>query len=115
MYDRGEAFIRGIIYDMDDVNAYIGNSEAFPILKTWTSTTTPACPPAASIGGGGDGLRAAFAVAVVSERQLAAGDGGDARGGGELLHCDKSEVAFVQNTATGLSIVARGIDWHTGT
>jgi len=100
---------------MDDVNAYIGNSEAFPILKTWDFYNHAGVSPLphrsaeavmdfARHSQSQSYLNANWRPAMEETRAAAA----------TLLHCDKSEVAFVQNTATGLSIVARGIDWHTG-
>lgn len=32
----------------------------------------------------------------------------------KLLNCESDEIAFIQNTATGINIVADGIDWQRG-
>ena len=100
---------------MADIEHYIGNQEAFPILGEWDffnhAGVTP-LPRAAS-----DALRT-YAAQAESQTYLVGTWYKDIERlrilSGQMLNCHRDEIAFVKNTGEGLSIVARGIDWKPG-
>ncbi|HEY2586932.1 MAG TPA: aminotransferase class V-fold PLP-dependent enzyme [Tepidisphaeraceae bacterium] len=100
---------------MPDIEHYIGNAEAFPILRKWDFFNHAAVSPLPRAVS--DALRNYAAQAETDTylvgtwyreierlRVLSA----------QLLNCHRDEIAFVKNTGEGLSIVANGIDWQPG-
>ncbi len=101
---------------MSDLLAnFIGNAQAFPILRQWNffnhAGVSPLSGPAA------DALRQYTQQAQESVylgtkwysdieqlRILAA----------KMINAHRDEIAFVKNTSEGISIVANGIDWQWG-
>lgn len=100
---------------MPDIDHYIGNSDAFPILRKWDffnhAAVSPLPRPAA------DALRT-FAEQAESDTYLVGTWYRDIEKlrvlSARMLNCHRDEIAFVKNTGEGLSIVAGGIDWQPG-
>src|SRR5579864_2437249 len=100
---------------MPDLNHYIGNKDAFPILSKWDFFNHAGVSPLPRAVT--DALRA-YADQAESDtylvgtwykdieklRQLSA----------KLLNSHRDEIAFIKNTGEGLSIVAHGIDFQPG-
>ena len=100
---------------MPDIHHYVGNADAFPVLRRWdffNHAGVSPLPRAAS-----DALRAYADQAEIDTylvgtwykeierlRLLAA----------RMINCHRDEVAFVKNTGEGLSIAAHGIDLQPG-
>jgi selenocysteine lyase/cysteine desulfurase len=100
---------------MPDIDWYVGNAQAFPVLAHWdffNHAGVSPLPRAAS-----DALRAFAGEAergaylettwykdIETLRRCAA----------ELLNAHRDEIAFVKNTSEGIGIVAGGIDWKPG-
>ena len=100
---------------MADIHEYIGNAEAFPILRKWDFFNHAGVSPLPRVVG--DALRTYAEQAerdtyligtwykdIEALRVLCAG----------MLNCHRDEIAFVKNTGEGLSIVAHGLDLGPG-
>ncbi|HSZ57205.1 MAG TPA: aminotransferase class V-fold PLP-dependent enzyme [Tepidisphaeraceae bacterium] len=100
---------------MPDLQHYVGNAEAFPILSKWDFFNHAGVCPLPR--GAADAFRTYAAQAEIDAylggawykdieklRVLSA----------QLLNCHRDEIAFIKNTGEGLSIVANGIDFHPG-
>ena len=98
-----------------ELNRYIGNADLFPILNSWDffnhSGVSPLPRPAAQAlidfahqSQAHSYLNAKWRPDLEKVRELAA----------QLIHAEKSEIAFIKNTSEGLSIVANAIDWKPG-
>ena len=98
-----------------DLRSYIGNADAFPVLRHWDffnhagvaplpRVATEAMRAYADQAETGAYLGTAWYADVERLRQSAAA----------LLNAHRDEVAFVKNTSEGISIVANGIDWQWG-
>jgi len=94
---------------------YIGNAQAFPILRDWHffnhAGVSPLPHPVAQ------------AMRLYTEQSETAAyiNNGWYRdiellrvAVGSLLNCHRDEIAFVKNTSEGISIVASGLDWQWG-
>ena len=100
---------------MADLNHYVGNAEAFPVLRKWDFFNhAGVCPLPAVVS---DALRGYAGQAETDSyltgtwykdievlRLLSAG----------MLNCHRDEIAFIKNTGEGLSIVANGIGFRPG-
>src|SRR3954470_10654791 len=100
---------------MSDLSSYIGNCDAFPILRTWDFFNhAGVCPlPHACAESmrkfADEGERQAYLdtrwfADIEQLRKSAAA----------LINAHRDEIAFVKNTSEGISIVANGIDWKSG-
>lgn len=100
---------------LGDLSKYIGNAEAFPILRKWDFFNHAGVTPLPRVAG--DAIRAYAThtedAAYLSPspyaeidklRHLAA----------SIINAHSAEIAFIKNTSEGLSIVAAGIDWQFG-
>src|SRR5437588_5078519 len=94
---------------------YIGNPEAFPILRKWDFYNHAGVSPLPRVAA--DALRTFARQAeegayldtrwykdVESLRDSAAG----------LMNARREEIAFIKNTSEGIATVANGIDWRPG-
>jgi selenocysteine lyase/cysteine desulfurase len=100
---------------MPDLNHYVGNAGAFPILGKWDFFNHAGVCPLPRVAT--DALRA-YAQQAESEAYLDSGWYRDIEKlrvlSARLLNCHRDEIAFVKNTGEGLSIVANGIDLRSG-
>ena len=100
---------------MADIQHYIGNHEAFPILDRWDFFNHAGVSPLPRVVG--DALRT-FAAQAESDTYLVATWYKDIENlrelSARLLNCHRDEIAFIKNTGEGLSIVAHGIDLRPG-
>ena len=100
---------------MSDISAYIGDAEAFPVLRRWNFFNHAGVCPIPQVAA--DALRKfadeASAGAYLGTnwypdldklRALAA----------RVINADREEIALVKNTSEGISIVANGLDWQWG-
>ena len=100
---------------MPDLQHYVGNADAFPILAKWDFFNhAGVCPlPRAAA----DAFRA-YASQAQAEAYLGATWYKDIEElrvlSARLINCHRDEIAFIKNTGEGLSIVASGIDFHPG-
>ena len=100
---------------MPDLNHYVGNAQAFPILRKWDFFNhAGVCPLPAVVS---DALRA-YADQAQSDSYLTGTWYTDIEKlrivSARMLNCHRDEIAFIKNTGEGLSIVAGGIDWRPG-
>ncbi len=97
------------------LDKYVGNAEAFPILRHWDFYNHAGVSPLPHVAAeamrayteqaeAGAYLNATWYRDVELLRQQAAG----------LIHAHRDEIAFVKNTSEGISIVASGLDWQWG-
>ena len=100
---------------MSELRRYVGNPEAFPILRSWdffnhagvapiTQAAADAFKKYANESESGAYLATSWYADVERLRLLAA----------SMIHAHRNEIAFVKNTSEGLSIVASGLDWQWG-
>lgn len=100
---------------MIDLADYIGNADAFPILRNWQFFNhAGVCPiprvaadalrKFADEASGGAYLGAGWYAEIDKLKALAA----------RMIHAEKDEIALVKNTSEGISIVANGLDWQWG-
>ena len=100
---------------MTTIHAYIGNREAFPVLRTWHFFNHAGVSPLPRVAADAINQYASQAAesAYLSHgwyadieklRQSTAG----------MINAHRDEIAFVKNTSEGISIVAQGIDWQWG-
>ena len=100
---------------MSDLANYIGNADAFPVLRKWNffnhagvSPLPRVCADAMRTWAGqaeGDAyIGTGWYTDIEKLRALCA----------SLVNAHRDEIAFIKNTSEGLSIVARGIDWQYG-
>jgi selenocysteine lyase/cysteine desulfurase len=100
---------------MPDLNHYVGNADAFPILRKWDFFNhAGVCPLPAVVS---DAL-GTYARQAESDSYLTGTWYKDIEAlrvlSGGLLNCHRDEIAFIKNTGEGLSIVANGIDFRPG-
>jgi cysteine desulfurase/selenocysteine lyase len=100
---------------MPDLNHYVGNPDAFPILRKWDFFNhAGVCPLPAVVS---DAIRA-YADQAQSDSYLTGTWYRDIEKlrvlSAELINCQRDEIAFIKNTGEGLSIVANGIDFRPG-
>jgi selenocysteine lyase/cysteine desulfurase len=100
---------------MKDLRDFIGNADAFPILRNWNFFNHAGVSPLSRAAAealrtytqqaqGGVYLGANWYADIESLREIAAG----------LINAHRDEIAFIKNTSEGISIVAEGIDWQWG-
>src|SRR5438876_1129328 len=100
---------------MSDIATYIGNADAFPVLRHWhLFNHAGVCPlprfvaeamrKFAAEAEAGAYLQTSWYQDIEKLRHSAA----------ELINAHRDEIAFVKNTSEGISIVANGIDWQWG-
>src|SRR3954470_19665361 len=100
---------------MSDLASYIGNAEAFPVLREWEffnhagvsvlpRVSADALRRYAAEAESGAYLGTTWYLDVEKLRVLAA----------TLINAHPDEIAFVKNTSEGISIVANGLDWQWG-
>ena len=100
---------------MPDLQHYVGNADAFPILAKWDFFNhAGVCPlPRAAA----DAFRA-YASQAETDAYLGGTWYKDIEKlrvlSAQLLNCHRDEIAFIKNTGEGLSIVASGIDFCPG-
>lgn len=98
-----------------ELHQFLGNSDAFPILRNWTFLNhAGVCPiPAATAEAFRKYAREAEAGAYLHTTWYQ--DIEKLRQGcAELINANRDEIAFIKNTSEGISIVANGIDWQFG-
>jgi len=100
---------------MNLIDSFIGNADAFPILRNWTFfnhagvAPLPHAAAKALVDFAAQAESAAYLDAhwhpdLEKLRQLAAG----------FINAHRDEIAFVKNTGEGLSTVAAGVEWRAG-
>jgi selenocysteine lyase/cysteine desulfurase len=100
---------------MLQMTSFIGNPEAFPILRHWDFFNHAGVSPLPHSAAeairvyAGQAEQAAYLNSgwhfeIENLRQTSA----------NLLNCHRDEIAFVKNTSEGISIVANGVDWQYG-
>lgn len=100
---------------MSELSSYIGNAEAFPVLRHWHFFNHAGVSPLSRV------------VADAMRKFAGEGEAGAYLGtnwypdieklrgvAGELINASRDEIAFIKNTSEGISIVANGIDWQWG-
>lgn len=100
---------------MSTIHAYIGNDDAFPVLKHWQFFNHAGVSPLPRVAA--DAL-AAYAAQARDSAYLGHAWYTDVEklrvSTAAMLNAHRDEVAFVKNTSEGISIVAQGIDWQWG-
>jgi selenocysteine lyase/cysteine desulfurase len=100
---------------MSDLDDYIGNADAFPVLRRWNFFNHAGVCPIPKVAAdalhrfadeasGGAYLATSWYPDLDKLRALAA----------RVINAEKDEVALVKNTSEGISIVANGLDWQWG-
>ena len=99
-----------------DLSAWIGNADAFPILRTWDFYNHAGVAPLSHAAA--EAMRAlATQAEQFSYLEQAAGTRtlrSCRRAAARLINAESREIAFVKNTSEGIATVANGIDWHEG-
>lgn len=100
---------------MADIDRYIGNSDAFPILRHWNFFNHAGVAPCPQAGAEAmqrfvDELRSQAYLETTWYKDLEVLRASAAK----LMNATPQEIAFVKNTSEGLCTVALGIDWHSG-
>lgn len=100
---------------MIEIKRYVGNADAFPILRSWDFFNHAGVSPIPAAAA--DAMRT-YATQAATAAYL---DGVWYRNievlrdvAARLINATRQEVAFVKNTSEGISIVANGIDWQWG-
>src|SRR3978361_118930 len=100
---------------MSPLSSYIGNVEAFPILRHWNFFNHAGVAPLPRVAA--DAMRK-FTAEAESGGYLGTDWYKDIErlrhSAAELINAHRDEIAFVKNTSEGISIVANGIDWQWG-
>src|SRR5829696_4586097 len=100
---------------MSEISAYIGDADAFPVLRRWNffnhagvcpipKVAADALRKFADEASGGAYLATSWYPDLDKLRALAA----------RIINADREEIALVKNTSEGLSIIANGLDWQWG-
>src|SRR5688500_1711172 len=100
---------------MSDLTEYIGNADAFPVLRRWhffnhagvcpiPKVAADALHKFADEAAGGAYLGTSWYPDLDKLRAL----------GARIINADREEIALVKNTSEGISIVANGLDWQWG-
>jgi selenocysteine lyase/cysteine desulfurase len=100
---------------MSDINDYIGNVQAFPVLGRWNFFNHAGVSPIPKVAAdalrrfadessGGAYLGTSWYPDLDKLRALAA----------RVINAERGEIALVKNTSEGISIVANGLDWQWG-
>lgn len=100
---------------MCDINSYVGNSEAFPILRKWAFFNHAGVSPLPRVVT--NALRA-YADQSESDTYLVGTWYKDIetlrRLSAAMINGHRDEIAFIKNTSEGISLVAHGIDLQPG-
>ncbi len=100
---------------MTTIHSYIGNDDAFPILRKWHFFNHAGVSPLPRVAA--DAI-SAYATQARDSAYLDNAWYGDVeklrQTTAALLNAHRDEIAFVKNTSEGISIVAQGIDWQWG-
>jgi selenocysteine lyase/cysteine desulfurase len=100
---------------MADIQSYVGNQDAFPVLAHWDffnhagvsplpRAVTDALRKFADEAERGAYLETSWYKDIEKLRIASAA----------MLNAHRDEIAFIKNTSEGISIVANGIDWKPG-
>lgn len=100
---------------MNELDQYVGNVEAFPILKRWIFFNHAGVSPLPQAGAEamrkfaqeaaeGSYLATTWYKEIELLRQSLAA----------MINAHRDEIALVKNTSEGISIVARGLEWQWG-
>lgn len=100
---------------MTTIHTYVGNADAFPVLKHWQFFNHAGVSPLPRVAA--DALRA-FSTQAEQGAYLGTNWYPDLdklrQTIATMLNAGRDEIAFVKNTSEGISIVAQGIDWQWG-
>ena len=100
---------------MTTIHSYIGNVDAFPILRRWNFFNHAGVSPLPRVA-----AEAIATYARQAEESAYLGSGWYAgieklrQSAAAMINAGRDEIAFVKNTSEGISIVAQGIDWQWG-
>ncbi len=100
---------------MSDLADYIGNAEAFPVLRRWSFFNHAGVSPIPKVAA--DALRQ-FADEAAAGAYLGTSWYPDLDKlkalAGRIINANADEIALVKNTSEGINIVASGLDWQAG-
>jgi cysteine desulfurase / selenocysteine lyase len=100
---------------MSDLGDYIGNPDAFPVLRRWNFFNHAGVSPIPKVAA--DALRR-FADEATSSAYLGTTWYPDLDKlkalAARVINAERDEIALVKNTSEGISIVANGLDWQWG-
>ncbi len=100
---------------MSDLADYIGNADAFPVLRRWNFFNHAGVSPIPKVAA--DALRQ-FADEAAAGAYLGTSWYPDLERlkalEGRMINADADEIALVKNTSEGINIVASGLDWREG-
>lgn len=100
---------------MTPIDSLVGNVQAFPILSRWDFFNHAGVAPIPHVAA--DALRR-YAEQAENDVYLDSGWYREVENcrstASRLINASSEEIALVKNTGEGLSIVARGIEWHPG-
>ena len=100
---------------MTTIHSYIGNADAFPVLRKWNFFNHAGVSPLPRVA-----AEAMNAYAGQAQDAAYLGSGWYAsieklrQSVAAMINASRDEIAFVKNTSEGISIVAQGIDWQWG-
>ncbi|HEY7087524.1 MAG TPA: aminotransferase class V-fold PLP-dependent enzyme [Tepidisphaeraceae bacterium] len=99
----------------EPLTPYIGNAEAFPVLRHWQFFNHAGVSPLTHAA-----AEAMRKYAAQAETDVYIGTGWYQsieqlrQSAAKLINAHRDEIAFVKNTSEGISIVASGIEWQWG-
>lgn len=100
---------------MSDLADYIGNDQAFPVLRRWSFFNHAGVSPIPAVAA--DALRK-FADEAAAGAYLGTSWYADLDKlkavAGRIINAGADEIALVKNTSEGINIVAGGLDWQPG-
>jgi cysteine desulfurase / selenocysteine lyase len=100
---------------MSDLASYVGNADAFPVLRHWDFFNHAGVAPIPRAAA--DAMRK-FAAEAEAGAYLGTTWYADLEKlratAARLINASADEVALVKNTSEGIATVAAGIDWHPG-
>lgn len=100
---------------MKDLKDFIGNADAFPVLRKWNFFNHAGVSPLPRSTS--DALRK-YAEQAETSVYLGTNWYADIESlrvtAAKMINAHRDEIAFVKNTSEGISIVAEGIDWQWG-
>jgi len=98
-----------------DINTFIGNPDAFPILRHWEFFNHAGVSPLPRVAA--DAVRT-YATQAESQVYLFSNWYEDIEKlrtlVGKVINCHRDEIAFIKNTSEGISTIAKGIEWNAG-
>jgi selenocysteine lyase/cysteine desulfurase len=104
-----------LILVVPSLSDYVGNADAFPVLKKWDFFNHAGVAPLPHVAA--EAMRA-YALQAENDAYIDTGWYQNIErlrvASAKLINAHRDEIAFIKNTSEGISIVARGLEWQAG-